>query len=560
MELSELLLEINNDRDRNLHIIEKKIILNLFKRIVYGNIYQSIKKYQKVSFSFRTSSIDELCENYNVVRRKSNKDSYAYLEDYIYCRQIMDKLRNNNLINLKNTIHITGSNGKGSTATILETLLLQLGYKVNKYINPSVIDNDMIRINGKVIDKESFETYRQMVFDIYKSLLANNEFDMNFQGIKQFLDENDLYYMKKKEQDSNILINFWYLRSPIVYLAFSNSNADFNIIEVVTNGVKDSTNILMENETCATILTNIQYGIGSNDTTAKIYDENGEIEYSNRAKARHKSLLGKTNVPMIVANQPDDSLAEIRRVATDVLNTSTFEYDRDWFLNDIDENKFSITVFGKTHTFNKSKILFDKYQTINFATALATLYKLEAEGKINKIDDNILQQGIDKCRSAGRPQRCIIGNYKTFFGKDVDVIYGVIKLNKSGVETFENIINSSKEQYNNYFIYTSNNKSALKSHEMYFFDFMKNLQTNNGNSYLVLYKKNPDIYEKIIDILNEKKIKYVEKNMLSQAITYTKSLIKQNINGNKNRVFITCDSMVGFDKNIVYLNDGFDVY
>ena len=39
---------------------------------------------------------------------------------------------------------------------------------------------------------------------------------------------------------------------------------------------------------------------------------------------------------------------------------------------------------------------------------------------------------------------------------------------------------------------------------------------------------------------------------------YVKNLIEKN-NNSRSRVFIVCDSMVNFDKNIVYLNDGFDV-
>ena len=43
--------------------------------------------------------------------------------------------------------------------------------KVNKYINPSVIDNDMIRINGKVISNEDFDPCKKTVLDIYEEIL-----------------------------------------------------------------------------------------------------------------------------------------------------------------------------------------------------------------------------------------------------------------------------------------------------------------------------------------------------------------------------------------------------
>ena len=249
---------------------------------------------------------------------------------------------------------------------------------------------------------------------------------------------------------------------------------------------------------------------------------------------------------MIVANQSKDVLKEIRHVAKDKVKTETFEYGRDWILKDIDENNFTLTIYNKTLKFKKSKTLFEKFQTLNTATALATLLKLEHDGKV-KLDYNLLQQGIYDTKIIARPQRILEGTYKDFFGKKTEIIYGVVKLNKKGVESLENIIEEYPDYYN-YFVYTSGNANALNSHEMYFFNFIK----KQKNSKLVIYRKNPEIYEKIKQHLDDNKVKYVEKTSLSQALGFVKNHMNKKA---KNRVFILCDSMKLFDKNIVYLNE-----
>ena len=71
-----------------------------------------------------------------------------------------------------------------------------------------------------------------------------------------------------------------------------------------------------------------------------LYTMNNKPVYSNKATAYHKAKLGRKNIPMIIANQTDDVLEEIRRVAEDEVGTYTVEYGREWFIED--ENEFKI--------------------------------------------------------------------------------------------------------------------------------------------------------------------------------------------------------------------------
>ena len=52
-------------------------------------------------------------------------------------------------------IHVAGTNGKGSTAAILESILANSGYRVGLYTSPHLVDfRERIRINGRYIDQK----------------------------------------------------------------------------------------------------------------------------------------------------------------------------------------------------------------------------------------------------------------------------------------------------------------------------------------------------------------------------------------------------------------------
>ncbi|MDR1499300.1 MAG: hypothetical protein LBS34_03365, partial [Rickettsiales bacterium] len=142
-----------------------------------------------------------------------------------------------------------------------------------------------------------------------------------------------------------------------------------------------------------------------------------------------------------------------------------------------------------------------------------------------------------------------------YFGNDenTEVITGVIKLNKSGIDSLLNIVD---DKYFNYFIYTSSDRGVMQEqlHKLYFFDFMKEENIAN-NSKLILYTKDRDISDYFIQKFKKKNIPFVEKNNLSSSLEFVRRDIKKNKKiHKKNKVLIFCDSMICFDGNIVLLN------
>ena len=109
------------------------------------------------------------------------------------------------------TIHVAGTNGKGSTSHFLASILQEAGYKTGLYTSPHLKDfRERIKINGKDISE-----------DFVVDFIASN---------KSFFEENQL--------------SFFEMTVGLAFDYFRQENVDIAIIEVGLGGRLDSTNII----------------------------------------------------------------------------------------------------------------------------------------------------------------------------------------------------------------------------------------------------------------------------------------------------------------------------
>ncbi len=67
------------------------------------------------------------------------------------------------------TIHVAGTNGKGSTCAMIASVLQAQGYKVGLYTSPHLVDfRERIRVNGELISKRAIQSF----VDRYRSVLV----------------------------------------------------------------------------------------------------------------------------------------------------------------------------------------------------------------------------------------------------------------------------------------------------------------------------------------------------------------------------------------------------
>ncbi|MDR3681330.1 MAG: bifunctional folylpolyglutamate synthase/dihydrofolate synthase [Flavipsychrobacter sp.] len=121
------------------------------------------------------------------------------------------------------TIHIAGTNGKGSTSHMLAAILQQSGYKTGLYTSPHILDfRERIRVNG---------------------ICANREWIVNF-------------VERCKEVIEEIQPSFFEITVIMALMYFKEQQVDIAVIETGLGGRLDSTNIIIP---ILSIITNISY-------------------------------------------------------------------------------------------------------------------------------------------------------------------------------------------------------------------------------------------------------------------------------------------------------------
>ena len=150
------------------------------------------------------------------------------------------------------SVHVGGTNGKGSTSHIIASVLQEAGYRVGLYTSPHLVDfRERIRINGRMVSK-------QFVIGFIKKH-------------RQWLEKQQL--------------SFFEMTVGMAFDYFARSEVDIAIIEVGLGGRLDSTNIINPE---LTVITNIGF-----DHMQFLGNSLGEIAFE-------KAGIIKLNTPVII--------------------------------------------------------------------------------------------------------------------------------------------------------------------------------------------------------------------------------------------------------------------
>jgi dihydrofolate synthase / folylpolyglutamate synthase len=155
------------------------------------------------------------------------------------------------------TIHIAGTNGKGSTTNFVKNILKQAGFQVGIYTSPYVVKfNERIGINDTYISDEDIIVYTNKIKNIW----------------------DEVY---EEYQDS---ITFFEILTLMAFCYFADQHVDYAVIEVGLGGLLDATNIILP-EVCA--ITNISW------------DHMKQLGNSLESIAMNKLGIVKPTIPLI---------------------------------------------------------------------------------------------------------------------------------------------------------------------------------------------------------------------------------------------------------------------
>ncbi len=246
------------------------------------------------------------------------------------------------------TIHVTGTNGKGSVCSMLSSILTISNIKTGLYISPHLMSyTERIQIDGHQISEEDFADC--------------------ISAVKIFVD--------KMIEDGEESPTQFEVITAAAFLYFAINKVEYAVIEVGLGGLLDSTNVVKPE---VSVITNVTFEHANFC--------GGTLE----GIAHHKSGIIKDGVPVVTAAK--DKPLEIILQMAEEKNADTFSINNDFYAYFVKFDgtyqymKFTSELMGISFDY-KLKILFD-HQIENSALAIMTASILENS------DERITRQNI----------------------------------------------------------------------------------------------------------------------------------------------------------------------
>lgn len=242
------------------------------------------------------------------------------------------------------TIHIAGTNGKGSCSHTIASILQSAGYKTGLYTSPHLIDfSERIRVNGKPIDQ-------QFVVD--------------------FVREHKHFF-------EPLHPSFFELTTAMAFLYFAEQQVDVAVIEVGLGGRLDCTNIITPD---LSVITNISF-----DHIQFLGNTLADI-------AREKAGIIKHNIPVVIGETTEETLPVFQNKANSESANIRFAEKENHILN----AKRDTSTGGYIYQTDRYKDLKGELgglcQTKNTNTILTAIEVLLEKGY--KISENDIRKGF----------------------------------------------------------------------------------------------------------------------------------------------------------------------
>ena len=250
------------------------------------------------------------------------------------------------------TIHIAGTNGKGSVSHTLAAILQECGYRVGLYTSPHLVDfRERIRINGQCVSE---------------------------QYVVDFVEQERAFF-------EPLHPSFFEVTTALALKYFKDQNVDIAVVEVGLGGRLDCTNIITP---IASVITNISFDHTQflGDTLAKI--------------AAEKAGIIKKGVPVVIGEATDETRPVFENTARDVQAPIVFAEDNPMVVSAEPLAKggmhYTLRLYGEM-----DGDLGGIYQSKNLNTVLPVLTVLADKGFMSgSTDEEDVRDTVRELRSA----------------------------------------------------------------------------------------------------------------------------------------------------------------
>lgn len=378
---------------------------------------------------------------------------------------VLEKLGNPHQ-KLQNVIHVAGTNGKGSTVSLIAKIFSCAGYKTHIYTSPHLHDcNERIVLNGeKISDNFLYEILEE---------------------VRIAAGETPLTFMEAFTIGA--------------FLAFSKTPSDVIIIECGMGGRIDATNIIEKK--LATVIAPISF------------DHTEYLGNSIERIALEKAMIMRPETPLIVASQPSKAREIIEILARDQ-KIKTYFYGDDFEI--VTDEKSGEFDFSHKDVFFENlpkPSLLGPHQYINFAVAIATILAVKENFKIS---ESQIRQAISSVYWPSRIEK-VTNNLNKILKNPESEIFIDGAHNEAGAFALARFILSREEEKPTYVICGFSRGKCKAA----FLEKFKNVAEViavrvNGEPY-------PESAEKISEIGEEIGMKIFAADDLLDAISYIKT-------------------------------------
>ncbi len=257
-------------------------------------------------------------------------------------------------------IHVAGTNGKGSTTSIITSILMEEGFKVGMYTSPYLEEfEERIQINRENIKKEELAFYMK---DVKKA-------------VDEVINEG---YSHPTEFE---------IITCLMFLYFYVKKVDYAVIEVGLGGRLDSTNVI---KPLVSVIASISL------------DHTNILGNSLKEIAMEKGGIIKENTPLVLYPQEKEALYELKIIAEEK-NAKVYEVKKDdgELLDIIKERDYyqKIKIKGELDIYYLNLKLLGEHQILNCALAVKTV---EVLSKLEGFKINNLKKGVENAKWKGR--------------------------------------------------------------------------------------------------------------------------------------------------------------
>ena len=254
------------------------------------------------------------------------------------------------------TVHIAGTNGKGSTATMLTDILKEGGFRVGKYTSPHLVSfTERITVNEKEITEEE-------VADITEYIRG-----------------------RVREKDKNRPFTFFDFTTALAFEYFRREKVDIAVIETGLGGRLDSTNVIVP---LLSIITNIAY------------DHTDQLGSSLAKIAFEKAGIIKQGVPVVTACEGISR--QIIEDKAKELQCRAYTLNRDFSYEKTGDQRLAYR--GISRNFGDVFVnLYGDHQLMNCALALCAAEVLSPLGFF--VDDDAILRALSRVTWQGRLEK-----------------------------------------------------------------------------------------------------------------------------------------------------------